>query len=52
MAQVPIRPTESGAYFDIFSLPRKGEAGGIPSGTEAYYSFDHGNLHVIVLDYL
>jgi hypothetical protein len=37
-------------YLDIFSLPTKGEAGGVPSGTEQYYSFDYGNVHVISLD--
>jgi hypothetical protein len=42
--------TESGAYFDIFTLPRAAEAGGVASGTEAYYSFDYGNVHFIVLD--
>ena len=42
--------TESGPYYDIFSLPRNGEAGGVPSRTEAYYSFDYGNMHFIVLD--
>lgn len=42
--------TESGPYYDIFSLPRQGEAGGIASGTEAYYSFDYGNIHFISLD--
>lgn len=42
--------TQSGPYFDSFSLPRAAEAGGVPSGTEAYYSFDYGNLHVICLD--
>ncbi|MDX1389007.1 MAG: metallophosphoesterase family protein, partial [Acidobacteriota bacterium] len=38
-------PDESGPYYDIFSLPRAGEAGGVASGTEAYYSFDYGNVH-------
>jgi len=42
--------TQSGPYYDIFTLPRNGEAGGIASGTEAYYSFDYGNIHFIVLD--
>ena len=42
--------TQSGPYFDVFTIPTKGEAGGVPSGTEAYYSFDHGNIHFIVLD--
>ena len=37
-------------YFDIFSLPRDGAAGGVPSGTENYYSFDHGPVHFICLD--
>ena len=37
-------------YFDGFTLPRNGEAGGLASGTEAYYSFDHANIHFVVLD--
>ncbi len=42
--------SQSGPYFDIFTLPRQGEAGGVPSGTEAYYSFDHANIHFICLE--
>ena len=42
--------TEEGPYYDAFTLPRSGEAGGISSGTEAYYSFDHGNVHFVSLD--
>ena len=42
--------TQSGAYYDIFTLPTNGEAGGLASGTEAYYSFDYGNIHVISLE--
>jgi len=42
--------TQSGPYFDIFTLPSEGEAGGVASGTEAYYSFDHANIHFICLD--
>ncbi|KZZ10236.1 hypothetical protein A3749_11590 [Oleiphilus sp. HI0078] len=42
--------TESGPYYDIFTLPRMAEAGGLASGTESYYSFDYGNIHFIVLD--
>ena len=41
---------QSGPYYEAFSLPTAGEAGGEPSGTEAYYSFDYANAHVIVLD--
>ncbi|MFK7808190.1 MAG: metallophosphoesterase [Saprospiraceae bacterium] len=39
-----------GPYYEIFTFPKKGESGGVASGTEAYYSFDHGNVHFIVLD--
>jgi hypothetical protein len=42
--------TQSGVYYDIFTLPTLGQAGGLPSGTEAYYSFDHANIHFICLD--
>jgi len=42
--------TQSGPYYDIFSLPTAAEAGGVVSGTEAYYSFDYGNVHFVVLD--
>lgn len=42
--------TQSGVYYDIFSLPTRGQCGGIPSGTEAYYSFDYANIHFIALD--
>ncbi len=42
--------TQSGVYYNIFSLPKNAEAGGMPSGTEAYYSFDFANIHFIVLD--
>ena len=37
-------------YFDIFTLPTAGEAGGVASGTEHYYSFDRGQIHFICLD--
>ena len=42
--------TQSGLYFDAFTLPRQGEAGGQASDTEAYYSFDYGHIHLISLD--
>jgi acid phosphatase type 7 len=42
--------TQSGAYYDIFTLPTLGQAGGLISGTEAYYSFDYGNIHYVCLD--
>lgn len=37
-------------YYDIFSLPENAEIGGVPSHTEAYYSFDYGNIHFLSLD--
>jgi MYXO-CTERM domain-containing protein len=37
-------------YLDMFTLPTGGEVGGVPSGTERYYSFDHGDIHFVVLD--
>lgn len=37
-------------YFDLFTLPTAGEAGGVPSGTEYYYSFDLGMVHFVCLD--
>jgi hypothetical protein len=37
-------------YLDIFTLPSAGEVGGVPSGTEQYYAFDYGNVHVVSLD--
>ena len=34
-------------YFLSFTLPTQGEAGGVPSDTEAYYSFDIANVHFV-----
>ncbi|MCB9186869.1 MAG: metallophosphoesterase family protein [Flavobacteriales bacterium] len=42
--------TQSGPYYDIFHFPTKAECGGTASGTEAYYSFDYGDVHFISLD--
>jgi len=41
---------QTGPYYDIFNFPKNGESGGIASGTEAYYSFDYGKVHFIILD--
>jgi hypothetical protein len=38
------------AYFDNFTFPTAGEAGGEPSGSENYYSFDHGGVHFVCVD--
>ena len=37
-------------YFTLFTLPEQAEAGGVASNTEHYYSFDYGQVHIIVLD--
>lgn len=37
-------------YFQMFTFPVNGEAGGVASGTEHYYSHDFGNIHFICLD--
>ena len=43
--------TNGGApYLNIFTLPKSGEAGGVASGTERYYSFDYANIHFVCLD--
>ena len=42
--------TEQYPYLEIFSLPRNGEAGGVASGAERYYSFDYANIHFVCLD--
>jgi len=38
------------AYYQNFTMPTRGEAGGYPSGTESFYSFDLGNIHFLSLD--
>ena len=40
----------TGPFYDAYMCPTKGEAGGLPSGKEAYYSFDYGKIHFICLD--
>jgi len=42
--------TGIGPYYDAYIAPTKGEAGGLASGKEAYYSFDFGKVHFICLD--
>jgi hypothetical protein len=38
------------AYYQNFSMPTQGEAGGVPSNTKSYYSYDIGNVHFLALD--
>jgi hypothetical protein len=62
LAQTPLWPTignhdeksldtekETGPYYDMFTLPTKGEVSGLASGTESYYSFDYANIHFLCL---
>lgn len=59
MAEVPTLPIpgnhdyyspNAAPYYNFFVLPTKGESGGTPSGTEAYYSFDYGPVHFVMLN--
>jgi hypothetical protein len=38
------------AFFEIFDFPQHGELGGIASGTEHYFAFNHANIHLVFLD--
>lgn len=38
------------AYYALFTVPTKGEAGGVPSISSSYYSYDIGNVHFVSLD--
>ncbi len=42
--------TSASAYFGAFTMPTAAEAGGVASGSEAYYSFDYANIHFVCLD--
>jgi hypothetical protein len=42
--------TQTGVYYDIHTFPKNAEAGGVASNTEAYYSFNYGNIHFVCLD--
>lgn len=37
-------------YYSVFTLPTGAEAGGVASGTEAFYSYNYANIHFISLD--
>lgn len=43
--------TSGGApYVDIHTFPTAAECGGVASGSERYFSHDHGNIHFVCLD--
>ncbi|MFT3682956.1 MAG: Ig-like domain-containing protein [Ferruginibacter sp.] len=37
-------------YFSMFTMPAAAQAGGVASGTEAFYSFNYGNIHFVSMD--
>ena len=45
-----VEPNGQHAYYNIFNHPTAGQAGGEPSGTEHYYSFNYANTHFVCLD--
>ncbi|HMZ20956.1 MAG TPA: putative Ig domain-containing protein, partial [Blastocatellia bacterium] len=45
-----ITPPPTQPYYQIFTLPQQGEAGGQPSGTKNYYSYNYANVHLVSLD--
>jgi hypothetical protein len=49
--QASVHPNDQdGPYFDLIDVFTNGESGGVPSGTEKYYSFDYGNVHFLSLN--
>ncbi|MCW8917859.1 MAG: metallophosphoesterase family protein [Gammaproteobacteria bacterium] len=38
------------AFHKLFTFPEEGELGGLPSGSEHYFSIDYGQAHLIFLD--
>jgi hypothetical protein len=45
-----VQHTHQVAYYQNFTMPVDGEAGGVASHNPAFYSFDLGNIHFISLD--
>jgi predicted MPP superfamily phosphohydrolase len=37
-------------YYKLFSMPTQAEAGGVASNSQAYFSANYGNVHIISLD--
>jgi acid phosphatase type 7 len=42
--------SKSVAYYRNFTMPANGEIGGVPSGTEAFYSYNIGDVHFLSMD--
>lgn len=56
LANIPYVPVHGNhdarrwAFYNIFTFPERGEAGGVPSGSEHFFSFDYGPVHFVILD--
>lgn len=49
--QLPSRQNDHAVpYYSIFTMPTAGQLGGVSSGSEAWYSFDIGDVHFLALD--
>ena len=44
------KASRSMPYHSIFTVPQNGEAGGVPSNKQNFYSYDVGNIHFLSLD--
>jgi len=49
-AEEKVQKTHQVAYYQNFTMPVEGEAGGVASHNPAFYSFDLGNIHFLSLD--
>jgi Calcineurin-like phosphoesterase/Purple acid Phosphatase, N-terminal domain len=47
---LPVTGNRNNPYFQSFTVPTAGELGGVPSGTESFYSYDIGDVHFLSLD--
>ncbi|MCB9032297.1 MAG: metallophosphoesterase [Chitinophagales bacterium] len=50
ISRKPNPKNDAGPYYNIVEVPKNGEAGGIGSGTETYYSYDYGTAHFLALN--
>lgn len=56
LANIPYWPAHGNhdarrwTFYDIFTFPEQGESGGVPSGSEHFFSFDYGQVHFVILD--
>lgn len=47
-SQPPLQ--HNGPYYQMVDVYKNGEAGGVPSGHELFYSYDYGNVHFVSLN--